>query len=344
MDVWIDAFATVFPPILWLGALILLGVVLARLKLLNERRVGWLTRLVVAVLLPCLLFSHIVKQFRPDHPDYAGWYWLPILALGVLALGYSLGWLAHRLLAHGDSTRGRRIVFASLCGWQNAGYVPIPIIAALYGGEAKELVYCFLFILGFSPGMWSLAPLNMARAGHAAKGSVEWRRLITPPFAANLLGITLCLTGVPQWFVATCSEQTLDRVLAPLLWLGDACIPAIMVTLGAMLARRQGTTRTGARFAWGLIGVKLVLMPIVMGLIILFVREIWAVGPGVLALFFIESASPPATGMTIIARRYGGKQQSELVNQAVLWSYLAALVTLPVWLTVGRAALGLFGP
>jgi len=341
MDFWINAFKTTLPPIFTLGVMIGMGVFLARRHVLDAHAAGILTRLVVRLLLPMLLFSKLVKQFRPEQVAYARWYLLPLGSWGVLLCGYAAGWLAHRCFAGGASP-ARRTIFATLAGWQNAGYVPIPIIAALYAGAPatrdRMLVYCFLFILGFSPTMWSLGPLNLARASRREGERLDWRKMITPPFVANLSGIALCLLGLPQRL----PRPTLEMLLRPLEMVGDACIPIIMVLLGAMLARPHGAVRIGARFVLGLIGVKLILMPAAMGGLILLVGERWTLPAGFLALFFIEAASPPATGLTVIARQYGGAEQSALVNKAILWSYLAAALLLPVWLAIGRAGLGLF--
>jgi len=342
MEIWLSAFRSTLPPIFTLAVMIGMGVLLARGRMLDQHAAGILTRLVVQLLLPMLLFSKLVKQFRPEQVEYARWYLLPLCSWGMLLCGYGAGWLVHRCLSGGGSA-SRRIVFATLTGWQNAGYVPIPIIAALYAGAPamrdRMLVYCFLFILGFSPTMWSLGPLNMARASRREGDRLDLRKLITPPFLANVSGITLCLLGLPQRL----PHPTLEVLLRPLEMVGDACIPIIMVLLGAMLARPHGAARIGARFVLGLIGVKLVLLPAAMSALILLIGKRWTLPAGFLGLFFIEAASPPATGLTVIARRYGGPEQSALVNKAVLWSYLAAALLLPVWLTIGRAGLGLFG-
>jgi malate permease and related proteins len=344
MDTWIDAYKTILPPVGTLGAWVVMGIIVGKLNILDDKGTSVLTRLLVMLMLPLMTFTNVFMQFRPGEKNYVGWYWLPIAALGITAVAYVIGWLTHITLSRRSSPEGRRIAFATMCGWQNAGYITLPIIAALYtaGGPLEQqermLTYCFLFILGISPTLWSIVPLNMMRASQRTGERIEWKQMVTPPFLANIFAIGLCVLGVPQQF----EPETLKKIMTPFKVAGDATVPLIIITLGAMLARNKSQARLGIRFASALIGVKLVVLPAIVLVGLIFATKHWTINPGFVAIILLQSVSPPATALPVIARRYGSPEVSDMVNQAIIWTYLAAVITIPVWLATGEVTLHIF--
>lgn len=340
MEIWLKAFQSILIPMAGLLAMVIMGVIIAKLKVLDEEGTGTVTRLLVALLLPLMIFTNIVEHFQPWSKEYAGWYLLPVSALVLTTVGYALGWLTHALLGRPQALR--RIMFATMCGWQNAGYIAIPLVYALFAGATRDqmLVYLFLFILGMSPTQWSIVPYNVMRASQRTGERIEWRRLLTPPFIANISAITLCMIGLPQLI----DPKALTQMLTPLKAVGDTTVPIIMVLLGAMLTQTKGESRLGPRFALGLIFVKLILLPAIMMCLLMALSARWEINRGIAAIILLQTAVPPATGLVVIGRRYGSPEVVSLINQAIIWSYLAALITLPAWLALGQMQLDLFAP
>ncbi len=338
MSMWLSVLETILIPLAGLFAMVIMGVIVARTKILSEEGTGIVTHLLVSLLLPLMMFTNVVENFRPWSTEYHWWFLLPLSALAMTTFGYSLGRLAHRLLA--PPNKPRRTVFAMMCGWQNAGYIAIPLVSALFAGAThdKMLVYLFLFILGISPTLWSLAPYGVMQASENGGHRLEWKKILTPPFIANVSAVTLCLIGVPQIF----SSDVLSHILDPLKAVGNTAAPIIMVLLGAMLAQTKTSTYLGVRFAAGLIFIKLILLPAITLGLLLIVASHWEINRGIAAIIFLQTAVPPATTLVIIARRYGSADVVSLINQAIIWSYLAAVITLPLWLTLGQIKLNLF--
>lgn len=340
MEVLLEGFKSLLSPVFSLALMIVMGVALVKFKALDDHAVDVLNRVTVYLLLPMLNFSNVVGGFRPGEPEFARWYILPLAALAMVGLGYGVGWLFH-LMTSSKKPRNERITFATLCGWPNAGYIPIPIIAAIYAGATQErmLVYCFLFILGLSPTLWSLAPLSLMRTSAGEHRKLQWKRMITPPFIANVSAIALCLIGAPQ----SMPEGALDVILGPLRTVGNATIPVIMVSLGAMLTLpKEDGKKTSARFNLELIGAREILAPLAIMGLLAGAWAMWGGNEGYYSLLWIQSAVPPATGLTVIARRYASREESDRLNGAILWTYLAAAVLMPTWLALGRALLPFF--
>lgn len=328
-------------PMLQLLALVVGGLILFRLSVLDASAVDVLARLVLTVTLPCMIVDKVVMQFRPYSEQFAHWYIMPLAAFVIVGVAAVLsGAVAHWVVPF-----ERRRAFRVVCSFHNAGYLNIPIVAVLYsqgthhGRSADEmLVVLFLFILGISPLMWSVGVKWLRTDGRDDDGpsGSGLRKLLSPPFLANVLAIGVCLLNLPTWV----SSETLGRVLAPVHWTGQATIPLIMLSLGGILAELRGARRPPVRSIMAAMGLRFVLFPIVG----------WAVlgglaGAGILAkpyavILFLQTIMPTATGMAVAARRYGTTETSEFVNGAVFVLYLVALVAIPVWLMIWALTYG----
>jgi predicted permease len=339
-DLW-SLLSLTAVPLVQLLALVLAGIALHRVGILDEPSIDRLVRLVISVTLPCLMFSTVVRQFRPYTPEFARWYVLPLAAVGMVGLAAAVAAGAARWLVVPE----RRGAFRVVCVFHNAGYLNIPIVAALYGQEAgngrsadQMLVILFLFILGISPLMWSVGVSWLRTDGPEARGDGAWRiqQMISPPFVANVAAVVLCLTDVPT----RVSGYRLEQMLAPVRWTGECTIPLIMLTLGGILAGLRSKRAVGVASVLAAMGLRFVAMPLA-GLGLLG----WLVAHGLLAksyaiILFLQTMMPTATGMAVAARRYGSVQTSEYVNGAVFILYVVSLVIIPFWLMVWGAVQG----
>ena len=327
-------------PLLQLLALVVAGIVLYRLRILDEPMVDRLARLVISVTLPCLILATIVTRFRPYAAGFAGWYVLPLAAVGVVMAAAAVASVMARWIVPAP----RRPAFRVVCSFHNAGYLNIPIVAAIYAhgeghGDAEGmLVLLFLFILGISPMMWSLGVRWLRADGGPPSVNRGWRvrQILSPPFVANVLAVGLCLLNLPTRVGA----ETLAQVLAPIRWTGDCTIPLIMLTLGGILAGLRSAQRPPMRSIVAAGGFRFVVMPL-LGLAVLggLLAHGW-LPKGYAVILFLQTMMPTATGMAVAARRYGSAETSEYVNGMVFVLYLAALVVIPFWLMVWG---GLFG-
>jgi predicted permease len=327
----------------------LLGAGLLKLKIIDQKAVDVLTRLVVQVFVPCLIFSKVVGEFRPGTAEYAGWYWMPLVALVSISLVLLMSAGVSRLVCPPINRRP----FTIMLGFQNAGYFPLVILAGLYGQNPetapfldRTLVLLFLFILGQSPLMWvlSVAIIRKTRnpgngAGANGNGAAKWTEILTMPFLSSVTAICICLSGAPQRI----PPEWLAACLNPLSILGDCAVPVIMISLGGMLASLEFDGQFARREIGIAAIIRLIGLPaLAFGLLgFLLAREIipmaWAV------LLFVQTMTPTATNIAVIARRYGSPEASIYLNRGLLILYLACLVTIPIWLAVWATSIG-FAP
>lgn len=281
---------------------------LVRRKVVTQTHITSLSAVTVVVFLPCLIFSNVVENFDPG--AFPLWWTIPLAGAAIPLVGLGLGALVLvRELAEKHN-------LLPLAGMQNAGYLVLPIGLKLFPDRFETFaLYCFLFILGFNPLLWSLGRVLTAGGG---QGSM-WRAFLTPPLVANVSGILCVLSGLDAWI----PQAGLNAVEL----LGQAAIPVATFILGAVL----GSIRLRLRSYWldavRISAIKLMALPLIT------MAVVWMAGldqtePLLARFFVIEAAAAPAIAIILMVRTYGGDEQK--IGTVMVLSYLACTVTLPL--------------
>ncbi len=311
-------FLVMFRAMLQLFLIAVLAGFLVRRKWVSQEQVRALAVITVNVLLPCMIFVNIARQFKPA--DTPGWWLLPILGVAVS----SAGLLMARLL-FSRAELPRKNLLLAMAALQNSGYMALPLGKMAYPDQFDRFaLYTFLFILGYSPFLWSVGRHLTAAGGSPAEPRSRWRGFVTPPFAANLAAVALVLVGVAG-FIPPVALEAIDL-------LGSATVPVATFVLGATVGGIALSVWPPWADAVRAIGVKLVLLP---GLMVTALTALTAwtpvrVEPLLGNFLVIQAASAPATALALQVRKYGGDAQQ--TGSLLLISYSLCLVTLPLWL------------
>jgi len=321
-------FQATFVGILQVFLVALAGGLLVRFGWVMQSHIQGLSAATVVVFLPCLTFSNITQNFRVEL--FPMWWLLPISAVAMVGVGLLLGALAFcRELPEKKS-------MLAVAGLQNAGYLVLPIGQALFPAEfdARFSVYCFLYILGINPILWSVGRW-LATSSRSER--VHWRAFVTPPFVAVIISLTVVLTGLRDAVPEAASTYVTGPAGRAIHLLGLAAVPVATFVLGASL----GSIRLSPGAYWldGLraLGIKLLVLP---ALTILALRMTgWCSEDALLGAFFvIQAASAPATAMTLQIRTYGGDEQK--IGSLLFAGYLLCAVSLPFWYALWRVTGG----
>ena len=110
-----------------------------------------------------------------------------------------------------------------LCAFHNAGYMPLPIIAAL--APKNILVYMYFYFIAFNLMFWSI---SVAVLSDKSGFGVPVRTVINGPILGIFAGITVALFGwysnVPGWIQMSVEFGA------------GISIPVILVLVGAIIA------------------------------------------------------------------------------------------------------------
>jgi len=307
-----EAFKITASGILQIFILGAIGFWLKKRDTLSDAGLDALSRLVINVTLPFLIFCQLIKDF--NFRLYQGWWFFPLLSIFITIIALIVGFLFSYFLK-GQQNKAQ---FISLVGFQNSGYLPLAMVAALLPQDKTGImfIYLFLFLLGFNLLMWSLG-VYILSFSHDAK--FELSSIFNLPVIASLLGLGFVFFG---W-----NKFVPDVVLKPLRLVGDCTLPLAMFVVGADLARIKLEHLN--KKAMSLLGLaKLVVLPALGLLIILRFKPDALVG----LLILIQLAVPPATSLSVIIRHY--KKEDILVSQGIFFCHILSILTLPIFLSL----------
>lgn len=290
----------------------LAGYFLMKKNLLGEAGLDILSRLVVEVTLPLLIFSQLIKDFRFDL--YPNWWFFPLLSIAITIIGLAIGSIFVGFI----KGKQHKWQFLSLNAFQNSGYLPLALVAALLPAEKADtmFIYLFLFLLGFNLIIWSFGVYMLSL--HENK-KFEMGSLFSPPVIATITSLLIIFLGW-QRFV----PQTL---LKPLKMIGDCTLPLAMFVVGGSLAlvRLKNIDIKAVSFA---VLAKLIILPLLGLWLVIRLKLPELIG----LLILMQLAMPAATSLSVIMRHY--KKEDLLISQGVFFGHMIGLITLPLFLSL----------
>ncbi len=313
------SYGQLFLTILPVFAMIALGVGLRRTRLISEAAEGSLFNLVVMVTTPCLIFESVA--LNPALRQPGNLLLPPLLGFGLTLLSMVIGWYVARALGltigHGLRT------FALTVGLTNYGYLPLPLMDALFGPESRAVL--LIHNVGLEAAIWTGGVLVVSGLSPLA----GWRKLINAPVIALLLAVAANFTGLANYLPAL----VMNFVHA----LAVCAIPLGLLMSGVSLEPhladpKQLVNPRVTLIAWLL---RLVVLPF----LLLSVARWAPCSVELKRVLVVQAAMPAAVVSVIIARVYGG--QPLIAAQIVLGTTVLALFTIPFWLRFGLGFAGL---
>ncbi len=295
------------------GQIFLLGVIgylLVRRKFLAAAGLDAISRLAMEVTLPALIFCQLMQDF--SFGAYRQWWIFPLFSILITLIGLAVG-LLFSFFIKGEQ---HKLQFLSLVGFQNSGYLPLALVAALLAPEdlGAMFIYIFLFLIGFNLVIFSVGThiLNY----HKAK-SFDWSNILSAPVIATLLGLGIVFFGLNK-FVP-------DALIKPLRMLGESTLPLAMLVVGGSLAEINLRQINKKAISLLILAKMFVLPAIGLGLVFVFNA------PQLIGLLLvIQLAMPSAVTLSVILR--DSKKEDLLVSQGILLTHLASAITIPLFL------------
>ncbi len=319
--------------VLPLFLLIAVGAVVRRLGILNEQADRTLLHLNVNLLYPCLVLDNLMASKEVRH--WGNLWCSPSLGFICTAACFAVAALAARIARIQPDARAR--TFAFTAGIFNYGYIPIPLIAVLYGPEALGVL--ILFNLGIEAAFWIIGMAVL----EGRSSFRDWRRVLTMPVRAIILGVAINL-------ITAAFGLCLDApTLAALFWgwpvkiifdaihfMGVTSIPLALLLIGATMADFWGKFRMthGAGVMALSIFVRNLLCPLGFVLLAVFLP----VSKELRETLVVQAAMPAGMLSLILARHYGGDVPIAL--QVIYGTSAASILTLPLWIHFGMLLIG----
>ena len=242
----------------------------------------------------------------------------PVIGFSLLLICFGIAALAARLLRLRWPQPARTFAFsAAIPNW---GYLPIPLVQQLFDQNTTGVL--FVHNIGLELALWSAGVWLLSGTG-------SWRQILTIPFFAILGALALNFAHAADW---------LPRVaLDSLHFLGQAAIPLSLLLTGATLADAVVSLRDDRSpliTVAGCIVRAAVLPPLFLA------AAYWLpVSLDLKRVLAVQAAMPCAMVPVLLSRHFRGDIGTAV--QIVLASTVLGLLTIPFWLRIGFAWLGL---
>ncbi len=288
------------------------GYFLKRTNFLSDKGLDALSRLVIDVTLPLMIFAQLVTGF--DIKAHGNWWIFPLISFAVTIFGLAVGGVFSVLI----EGKCKKLQFVNLVSFQNSGFLPIALVAALLPRSQASVmfIYLFLFLIGFNLVMWPMAAYLFSCS---RQSQVKVSTILNPPVVAALLGLVAVFLGAGRYIPGV--------VVQPMQLLGNCTVPLAMIVVGADLAQMK-ISRFDGRSMFFLAIAKLMMMP----LIGLWFVSIVPLPPLAGLLIVMQCAVPPATSLSVIVR--AGGHEDMLVSQGIFIGHVLSIITLPVFLSL----------
>ncbi len=300
-------------------ALIGVGVIVRRVGWVEEGAEASLIRLVVNLLMPCLIFESIVGNGALRS---AGTVLLPpLLGFGFTVLGLVLSLYLARALRWGDARALR--TFALTTGLANYGYLPLPIMAAMFGASSQGIL--LVHNVGVEVALWTVGVLILS--GVSLREG--WKKLFNPVLLALVVSVTLNLTGL--WVHV---PDFANKVIGAL---ARTTMPLGLLMTGVNLAQyiREPKHLFQPRVIVAASVMRLAVLPVIM-----LCGARWLPMPIELKrVLVVQAAMPSAVIPIILARHYGGLPLTAV--QIVLGTTAISVFTCPLWISAGLRWVGI---
>jgi predicted permease len=244
--------------------------------------------------------------------------WLPV-ACGAGFMLLAMGMARVMAPWFGLRTKPERGTFAVACSIQNYGYIPIPILTALFPDQAWAGIL-FMYTLGLELVLWTVGVVALG-----GRGQARIRQLFNPVVLSILLGLALNFlqwdTAVPEWM-----GKWLEMI-------GVCSFPLGLIMFGTSLADlvRKPAWHHHWQTPLGAILLRLALLPATMLVLTHWIQP----NQHLRHIIAVQAAMPAAMLPVIMAKRYGGDEPT--ATRVVLFTTIFSLLTIPL---VVKAALG----
>lgn len=301
------SFSALISKMITFVALMLVGYVGARRKVLDKNFARSLSSLVMNVFLSCAVINSVLGE-RPaltgEHLAHV------LLVLSVMVvLAYALGAIAVRVLGMHDENAP---IYELLISVMNTMFIGLPVIQSIYSPTA--VLYCALGcipfnVLLYSYGVWRL------KIGKNIGGGLRLKDALTVPLIATFVALIIFAFDIKlPGFVCDLVGTT-----------SNATMPVSMIVIGATLGDVKLTDAFREKRVYLLCLLRLIIIPA----ITLFVLRFLTTDAELLASCVIMAACPSAVVVTVLALQYD--YDSTFTSKGVLATTVLSMVTLPLW-------------
>ncbi len=295
---------------------------LCRMKWLDATFNRQLSLLMLNVFYPCLIISSILRNFSLE--SLLRYWMMPVGTIFILGTGWIIGLITLPLIkSHPVSTKR---CYHFICMMNNYSFLPILLAASLWNEKAVALIA--FSALGSELCVWTLG-MKSITGQPLERGFL--RHLVSMPMLA--LGVSFILLAVRntcnqhQWIPlpGSATYELLKTLLETCRMAGGATIPASAVICGARIAMLQ-PHKFISPIILGISTLRLIVIPALTITVLMLIP----MDVEIRRVLILIATMPVAMASVTLAEAY--KSDADFSAAAVLFTHIACLATVPLWL------------
>lgn len=293
-----------------LFAIVAVGFVLRRLRIVNDAFDATLTKVVFSVTLPCMVLSSLTTA--ETLPSALGIASILGFALASYALILLLAVLAPMAFGLPRSKRG---VYSFAIAFANVGFIGYPVVQAVFGPDAVLYAAIFNVPFNFLAFTVGVAFLKDREGGAEDSQPFDWKDLVSPVQIACIAAIVLAVLNV----------RSLGPLEDAIVSVGDMTTPSALLIVGSSMARYSPLSMLTNLRAYAAAACRLVVAPVLSWLVFRpFVED-----PLLLGVIVIVAAMPTASNGSMLCIKHNPDFLKPMV-QCTFLSTVFAIVTIPL--------------
>ncbi|MDK2962811.1 MAG: malate permease [Verrucomicrobiota bacterium] len=304
--------------ILFILALMALGWLARRRKMISETGTAEMTRLLVSVIYPALIFYSITRL----NPGQLARNWImPIMTIVIAGIGLALGLLTLRWLKPADPKRTEAFLFQSTIN--NYLFLPLPLVMLLWGAEGVALLV--FASMGFELTVWTVGVFLFNRSNRFSDGL---RVMFGPPLIALIVSVIwICVRDLSPLRLP---DNALLNRLFDLLYFGAEVVGRATVALSMIVAGSRISALSAKSIndlhVWIVSTLRLIVAPV---LFILLLNQL-PMEELARNILTVVAVMPAAVASLIFSERFSG--DTDFIAATLLVTHLGAVVTVPLLL------------
>lgn len=275
----LQSFLTVGQQIITLYLLMVVGFVLGKAKLLDDRGSAALSTLVMYVVSPCMLVVAFQRPLEAEGLRAFGIVVLVALLLHAMFIASS-----YLFVRDENLPRQRALRFATV--FSNSGFMGYPLMTALLGSIG--VFYGSAYVVVFTVLAWT-AGIYMVT--HDA-GKLSWKHILLNP------GVLSVAAAMVLYLL---SVQLPEIVMTPLNYLANMNTPLPTIVVGYQLSHANFGQAFADRRSWTALVLRLLVFPLLSIALCYALR----VDSAVALVTVIAACTPPAALLSMFAQKFG---------------------------------------
>lgn len=298
---------TVFSQMLIFFVLIMVGVICSRRGIVNEANAQSISKLIVNVFNPAIVFSSVLSNSQNKEGNYIG-------MITIIAVVMFVSFILIGTLMSGFFTKDKDQIkiYKLMTVFSNVGFMGIPLVDSLYGNSA--VIYVAIFILVYNILIYTYG-VSILQGSEGKKLSMASLK--------NVLNMGTLSCGI------TLLVFSLHIVVHPVIsttviYLGNVATPLSMMTIGFALGQANILTVFNEKKLYLFAFIKLIIIPVIG----VFILKNLNLPTQVLGVSVVMLAMPIGNLPVMLANQYG--INSESCAKGIIITTLLSVITVPL--------------